>query len=110
MHGPTFNHIIQYKNISKAFLLPKPDDMHMVFVLGLDKPLRQGKTTYHYLVMQLRKDTDEEVEIKLPQEKISQLYGEKLKQKYEGELHDIIAKVFKAIIKINIIIPGDFKR
>jgi structure-specific recognition protein 1 len=27
MHGPTFNHIIQYKNIQKAFLLPKPDDV-----------------------------------------------------------------------------------
>jgi len=27
MHGPTFNHIIQYKNISKAFLLSKPDDV-----------------------------------------------------------------------------------
>lgn len=27
LHGPTFNHIIQYKNITKAFLLPKPDDV-----------------------------------------------------------------------------------
>jgi structure-specific recognition protein 1 len=27
MHGSTFNHIIQYKNIGRAFLLPKPDDV-----------------------------------------------------------------------------------
>ena len=27
MHGPTFNHVILNKNISKAFLLPKPDDV-----------------------------------------------------------------------------------
>jgi structure-specific recognition protein 1 len=27
LHGATFNHIVQYKNISKAFLLPKPDDV-----------------------------------------------------------------------------------
>lgn len=27
MHGATFNHIIQYKNITRAFLLPKPDEV-----------------------------------------------------------------------------------
>jgi hypothetical protein len=83
--------------------------MHMLFVLGLDKPLRQGKTSYRYLVMQIRKETDEEIQIKLPSDKITQLYGDKLKQKYEGDLYDIVAKVFKTIIKINIIIPGDFQ-
>ncbi len=110
MHGPTFNHIIQYKHISKGFLLPKPDDMHVNFVLALDKPLRQGKTSYLYLIMQIRKDTEEEVEIKLPTDRITELYGDKLKPKYEVDLHDILAKLFKAIIKINIIIPGDFQR
>jgi len=39
-HGNTYNYTIKYKNIKIAFLLPKPDDVHMYFVLGLDKPLR----------------------------------------------------------------------
>jgi len=110
MHGQTFNHIISYKNISRAFLLPKPDDVHMLFIIGLDKPLRQGNTTYPYLVMQLRKDLEEDINIKLSPEQISQQYGDKLKESYEGHLYDTIAKIFKAIVKVNIIIPGDFKR
>lgn len=109
MHGPTFNHIILYKNISKAFLLPKPDDVHMLFVLGLDKPVRQGNTSYYYLVMQIKKDTEESVKLKLPPEQLEQQLNERLKEEYEGKLHDVVAKVFKSIIKINIIIPGDFE-
>lgn len=34
-HGSTFNYKIESKHIEKAFLLPKPDDVHMVFVLSL---------------------------------------------------------------------------
>jgi structure-specific recognition protein 1 len=109
MHGPTFNHIILYKNISKAFLLPKPDDVHMLFVLSLDKPVRQGNTSYHYLVMQIKKDVRETIKMKLPPEQLEQQLNEKLKEEYEGNLHDVVAKVFKSIIKINIIIPGDFE-
>lgn len=33
LHGSTFNHIVQYKNINKAFLLPKPDDVPLVIIL-----------------------------------------------------------------------------
>jgi structure-specific recognition protein 1 len=40
MHGATFNHILSYKNINRAFLLPKPDEVHMFFVFGLEKPMR----------------------------------------------------------------------
>jgi structure-specific recognition protein 1 len=109
MHGPTFNHIILYKNISKAFLLPKPDDVHMLFVLSLDKPVRQGNTSYQYLVMQIKKDVRETIKMKIPPEQLEQQLNEKLKEEYEGNLHDIVAKVFKSIIKINIIIPGDFE-
>jgi hypothetical protein len=31
LHGATFNHVIQYKNISRAFLLPKPDDVFFFY-------------------------------------------------------------------------------
>jgi structure-specific recognition protein 1 len=109
LHGPTFNHIIQYKNITKAFLLPKPDDVHVLFVLNLEKPVRQGNTPYNYLVMQIKKDVQETVKLKLPPEDIEQQINEKLKEEYSGSLHDVVAKVFKSIIKISIIIPGGFE-
>lgn len=39
-HGSTFNYKIENKHIEKAFLLPKPDDVHMVFVLALKQSVR----------------------------------------------------------------------
>jgi len=35
MHGMTFNHRIEYKNIVRAFLLPLSDEVHTTFVVGL---------------------------------------------------------------------------
>ena len=82
----------------------------MMFVLGLDKPVRQGNTSYHYLVMQMKKDVRETVKLRINPDKLESQLNEKLKEEYEGNIHDVVAKVFKSIIKINIIIPGDFER
>ena len=76
----------------------------------MEKPVRQGNTPYNYLVMQIKKDVQETVKLKLPPEDIEQQINEKLKEEYSGSLHDVVAKVFKSIIKISIIIPGGFER
>jgi structure-specific recognition protein 1 len=39
-------------------MLPKPDELHMLLVLGLDPPLRQGQTRYPFIVSQLKKDEE----------------------------------------------------
>lgn len=46
-------------------MLPKPDDMHYVFVLGLDPPLRQGQTRYPYLCFQFEKDEEVECDLNM---------------------------------------------
>ncbi len=58
-HGSTFNYKIESKHIDRAFLLPKPDDVHMVFVLSLKQSVRQGNTTYPYILMQFKKDQEQ---------------------------------------------------
>lgn len=55
-HGQTHNYKIDYKNVERAFLLPRPDEVHMYLVISLVKPLRQGNTVYPYLVIQIKKD------------------------------------------------------
>jgi structure-specific recognition protein 1 len=40
LHGRTNDYKILYKDILKGFLLPKPDGVHMVYVLHLKNPLR----------------------------------------------------------------------
>lgn len=42
LHGSTNDYKILYKDISKCFLLPKPDGIHMAYILQLRVPLRQG--------------------------------------------------------------------
>jgi structure-specific recognition protein 1 len=82
----------------------------MYFVIGLEKPLRQGNTSYNYLVMQFKKEQRETINVKVTPEQIQELYDGKIKESYDGPLFDTVAKLFKAIIKINIIIPGEFMR
>ena len=43
MRGAKYDYKIKYDDISRLFLLPKQDDMHMAFVIALDKPIRQGQ-------------------------------------------------------------------
>lgn len=40
LHGRTHDYKILYKDINKGFLLPKPDGVHMAYVLHLKAPLR----------------------------------------------------------------------
>jgi structure-specific recognition protein 1 len=42
LHGRTNDYKIMYKDIHKCFLLPKPDGIHMAYILSLKVPLRQG--------------------------------------------------------------------
>jgi len=52
---------------------------------------------------------EETVKIKLKAEQITALYGDKLLEEYSGALFDIVSKIFKALIGINIIIQGTFR-
>lgn len=58
LRGKTYDYKIQYESVKKFMILPKPDEMHMLLVLGLDPPLRQGQTRYPFIVAQLKKDEE----------------------------------------------------
>lgn len=42
-------------------------------------------------------------------EQIKEKYDDKLQPELEGPLYDVLSKLFKELIKINILIPGDFR-
>lgn len=108
LHGSTFNYKILYKNIVKAFLLPMNNDIHYSIVLGFSKPLRQGNTIYPYIIFQFKKVKKLELEMKATQE-ILQEVNKNLKPVYSGPAYEVVAKLFKMIIGVNIIIPGSFR-
>ena len=65
LRGKTYDYKIQYDAIKKFMLLPKPDDLHVLIVIGLDPPLRQGQTRYPFLVMQFKKDDELELDLNM---------------------------------------------
>jgi structure-specific recognition protein 1 len=111
MHGKTYDYKILYKDISRFFLLDKPDDYHTAFVISLDNPLRQGQQTYRHLVMQLAKKEQMDLTVNLEESAFAEggKYHGKLEPKMSGAVPQLIAKVFKLLTAKKVIIPGAFR-
>ena len=65
LRGKTYDYKIQYEHIKKFMLLPKPDDLHTLIVIGLEPPLRQGQTRYPFLVMQFKREEEVVIELNM---------------------------------------------
>ncbi|GAX14828.1 structure-specific recognition protein 1 [Fistulifera solaris] len=107
LRGQKYDYKIKYDDINRLFLLPKPDEVHMAFVIALDKPIRQGQQRYQYLVLQAPKDPDE-VTIALDEETLEKEYKGELQPVMRGSLSNLIAKTFKVISGKKVFIPGKF--
>lgn len=107
LRGQKYDYKIKYEDISRLYLLPKPDEVHMAFVIGLDKPIRQGQQRYQYLVLQVAKENDE-ISVNLDEEALQREYNGELQQVMRGSLANLIAKTFKVISKKKVFIPGKF--
>ena len=107
LRGQKYDYKIKYDDINRLFLLPKPDEVHMAFVIALDKAIRQGQQRYQYLVLQAPKDPDE-VTVNLEEDVLEKEYGGELQPVMRGSLANLIAKTFKVIAKKKVFIPGKF--
>jgi structure-specific recognition protein 1 len=107
LRGQKYDYKIKYDDINRLFLLPKPDEVHMAFVIALDKPIRQGQQRYQYLVLQATKEPDE-VTVNLDEETLKNEYGGELQPVMRGSLSNLVAKTFKVIAKKKVFIPGKF--
>ncbi|KAJ8599332.1 hypothetical protein CTAYLR_005365 [Chrysophaeum taylorii] len=96
MHGNMYDYKIAYTDVERFYLLPR--DMNYIFILCLEKPIRQGQQRYSYLVWQL-KTTETELEIN------SDIDG----LEREGPLYQLVARVFKVLASKKIFSVGKFK-
>ncbi|KAK4538423.1 hypothetical protein CDCA_CDCA17G4448 [Cyanidium caldarium] len=109
LHGKSFDYKILYKTVRRMFLLPKPDELHIAFVISLDPPIRQGNTTYPHLVLQLKRDEEEvEVELNMSEEELRRRFGDKLEQRMRGELWQVVTKVLRAFVDKPLHAPKGF--
>jgi len=110
LHGKTHDYKIMFKDINKIFLLQKPDGVHMVYLLQLDQPLRQGMTLHHFIAINFELDREVKVKINMTAEEIKAKYGDNIKPDVEGKLYDVLSTLFNNLVGIKkIIVPGDFQ-
>ncbi len=108
MYGSRYDYKIKYDDISRLFLLPKPNEVHKAFVIALDKPIRQGQQRYQMLVLQTTMET-QEININLDEETLKKEYNGDLQPVMQGLLCNLIAKSFKIIANKKVFVPGKFR-
>ncbi|KIM63383.1 hypothetical protein SCLCIDRAFT_755964 [Scleroderma citrinum Foug A] len=106
LRGKTYDYKILYSSISRLFLLPK-DDQHVLFILGLSTPIRQGQTRYQYLVMQFAREEETTAELNMSEDEIAKY--DRLKKNYEDPTFEVVSGVFRALSKKKIIGSGSFQ-
>jgi len=104
LHGQKYDYKVKYDDISKFFLLPRPDDLHYAFVIVLDTPIRQGQQKYKHLVMKVSK-AERKVDINLSDEvKADEKYSD-LHSTMTGASQSLLAKVFKIVTGKKVFVP-----
>ncbi|KAL1752841.1 structure-specific recognition protein-domain-containing protein [Schizophyllum commune] len=107
LRGKTYDYKIVYTSISRLFLLAK-DDNHVLFILGLNTPIRQGQTRYSYLVMQFTHEEEITAELNMTDEQLAK-YNGTLEKSYEKPTYEVVSAIFKGLTGKKIIGVGGFK-
>lgn len=106
LRGKTYDYKIAFTSIARLFLLPK-DDQHVLFILGLSQPIRQGQTRYQYLVMQFTREEEITAELNISEEDIAKY--DKLKKNYEDPTYEVISSVFRGLSGKKILGAGSYQ-
>ncbi|KAA1469946.1 SSrecog-domain-containing protein [Dentipellis sp. KUC8613] len=114
LRGKTYDYKIAYSSISRLFLLPK-DDLHVLFILYLNNPIRQGQTKYQYLVMQFSREEETTAELNMEDSDHAKISNrdeiakyDRLNKKYDDPTFEVVSSVFRALSKKKIISAGKF--
>ncbi|GBE59375.1 structure specific recognition protein [Babesia ovata] len=106
LHGKSYDYNMFFTNISRMFLVPKPNSPHVNFIVGLHQAMRHGQTRYPYVVMQFDAEEDIELEINMPQ---ADLQTMKLDKLMTGKTFNVVTKLFGTLVSKPIVVPGEFK-
>jgi structure-specific recognition protein 1 len=108
-HGMTFNYNVEYRNITKGFILPMTNEAQVSVVLQLnkDRPIYQGQTVYRYIVVQIKKEIEVDIKTKLNPELLEKApHLKDLQQEYAGPQFQVFVDLLHATGSISLIQPG----
>jgi len=108
MHGNKYDYKIQYKDMSKLFLLELPDRYRSAFIFSLTKPIRQGQQRYTNLVLQTTSE-ESDLKINLDEDACKEKYKGELEPEMSGPLCNLIARICKHICGKKVYVPGKFR-
>ncbi|KAM3135969.1 hypothetical protein pb186bvf_011959 [Paramecium bursaria] len=108
-HGNTYQFTYDYKGIIRFFLLPMPDEINVSFVIGLENPFKQGQTAYNYIVMQFKRDFEQDIKLKYNRQKLEEIGWKEIKEEYKGPLFNTVSEVLSTITGTKVTVPTSFK-
>lgn len=109
LRGKTYDYKVQYSAIVNMFLLPRSDEQNVIFVVGLDPPLRQGQTRYAFLIFQFSRKEETEVELNLEDEVYEKEYRERLNRQYDQPTFEVVSQIFRGLVGKRVIVPSAYK-
>ncbi|KAJ2126775.1 FACT complex subunit [Coemansia sp. RSA 921] len=109
LHGKTYDYKISYQQVQRLFLVSKPDELHMMFIVGLNPPIRQGQTRYPYLVLQFVRDEELAVDLNFAVDEGTRKFESRLRAHYDEPLYRIVATVFAGVTEKRLVEGGAFR-
>ncbi|KAJ2356001.1 FACT complex subunit [Coemansia sp. RSA 2618] len=109
LRGKTYDYKIPYEHVQRMFLVSKPDELHMMFVVGLNPPIRQGQTRYPYLVLQFVRDEELAVDLNFGADEAARRFDGPLRAHYDEPLYRIVATVFRGVTDKRLVEGGAFR-
>ena len=106
LHSKTFQYKILYKFIQKMFLFDNPQTLQRYFVIGLNPPVRQGRTPYPYLLVQFDNAEYMEESFNIDEKTCAETYKDIMQPNMKGESYDVVTRVFKALTERKVLVPG----
>ena len=109
LRGQSYNYKVPYTQISRLFLLPRPGQTAISFVISVDPPIRQGKTGYQHLITQFPAHDEVSVSLNMSADDLSTKYPGKLDKEMSGPTYEVLTKIFKVLSKKRMSIPKGFR-
>lgn len=97
MSGKSFTYNIQYEHIEKLFLFEKPGGDESIFIFGLDPPIRQGRTSYPYLMIQFDNLEEIEADINMDEQELQEKYNGKLVPSMKGAKFEVVSHIMRTL-------------
>ena len=109
LRGKTYEYKLQTKQIQRIFSVPAGDESNHNIVLSIDPPLRQGQTTYPYLVLQFNANDEIQKTLSISDEDFENQYKDVLMKEYDSLAHVVISHVLKGVANKKVIVPGGYQ-